>query len=195
MSGWLLASTLIMFVAPVLDRIAGQRLSARMAVVFDVLIAVLVIAHIIPECVHGLGWVAILICLLGIVVPTAIEKLFSRCVPQVHIASRVLVVAGLIIHNYMDGAMIVSVLHAPMGMDAHASIFLVLHKLPVALAVWRNSSNKLAWGILVLLALSNLCGYLVQFNFITAIPMAWHYGLLAFMAGAFLHLSGHRLHH
>ena len=195
MTIWLVASTLVMFVAPLLDKLAGDRLSGRLLTVLDLLIAVLVIAHILPECFQGLGWTAILICFLGAAFPSMIEQFFVRSVPQVHLISRVLVVGGLILHNYMDGAMIVSILHAPMGVDSHASLFLVLHKIPVALAVWRNSSKKLAWGILLLLAVSNLCGYLLQFSFVSVIPMVWHYGLLAFMAGAFLHLCGHRLQH
>ena len=193
MTIWLVASSLVMFIAPLLDKLAGDRLSERVLTGLDMLIAVLVIAHILPECFEGLGWTAILICALGAAIPSMIEQFFARSAPQVHLASRVLVVGGLIIHNYMDGAMIVSILHIPMAMDTNALIFLVVHKIPVALAVWRNTSKKLAWGVLTLLGVSNMCGYLLQFNFVSAIPVAWHYGLLAFMAGSFLHLCVHRL--
>ena len=185
-----------MFVAPVLDRLATHwHLSARTLSVVDMIVSLLIVAHILPECFFGAGWWALLACFLGIVLPSLIEMIFAHCVPQVHFVSRIIVVTGLVFHSYIDGVMIVSVLHASLGEHTHASIFLVLHKIPVALSVWRNTGRKLAWLILCLLALSNLCGYLLHFNIVDSMPFQWHYLSLSFMVGTLLHLSGHRLYH
>lgn len=183
---------MLLFVAPPLAKLGGKvAISRRLSSLIELGISLLVVSHLVPECYHKVGWVAILLCLIGFGIPLLIEYSFGRCVSQVHIVTKIASLCALILHGHMDGALLASILYfGPLEHHTRVLLFLFLHKIPVSLAVW-NSSGKgySGWTALTLLALANLSGYFLSSSFLQAVPTELHYDFLALGSGALLHLS------
>ena len=191
---WVLANSLILYIAPLTWHMVKDRIntSSRLSEVVTLVIALAVVVHILPECIDKLGWLAIILAFCGFGTPYLIEFAFSRCVPQVHFATKVTVMCGLILHGYLDGALLASILHfGPLPYHTPALIFLFLHKIPESLAVWHNVGGKeTGWIAISLLALTNLLGYYLSASYmLPAIPAGFSAGFLAFMVGSLIHLS------
>lgn len=196
---WVIASSLILFVAPPLAQLGGRvAVSHRLSAFINLGIGLLVVAHLVPECYRQVGWWAVVLCLSGFSIPFLIEHSFGRCVSQVHVATKIAVLCALVLHGHMDGALLASILYfGPLEHHTKVLALLLLHKIPVSLAAWNNSSKDYrGWAVLILLAFANLSGFFLSSSFLSTVPTELHYGFLALGSGALLHLSatstGHR---
>jgi len=130
----LVAGTLALWMGPVLVRLVGQRRSLLCALDGFVVTALLGLIglHLLPEAlVHG-GWLAVLMTVVGLLVPGLIEGRVDSPRPVVGLA-----VAGFGVHAMLDGA---ALSHG--GHDHHGELLAVgvmLHRLPLGLALW--------WGL------------------------------------------------
>ncbi|MCA8959388.1 MAG: permease [Planctomycetes bacterium] len=152
-----------------------------------VAIAGLVLVDILPHSFEIAGWPVVLIALCGIFVPTLLERARMKLGAKAHRTALVLAIAGLLLHSAMDGA--------GLSFGSSLSLALILHRLPVGLAIWvllrRTHGIGAALGAIVLLDLATYGG----FHFATHLDLqhglpALHW-FVALVAGSLLHVVVH----
>jgi uncharacterized membrane protein YraQ (UPF0718 family) len=131
-SAFLLATLLALAAGPVLYA-AGRR-DARALAFLDgfvlVSIAGLVVLEVVPGTfLQGGAW-SLAFLLAGLFGPTLLERLFRRAERATHIGALGLAVLGLVFHALADGVVL-----APGG-DGALALAVVVHSLPVGMAVW-----------------------------------------------------------
>jgi zinc transporter ZupT len=189
---FLIAALIGLALGPLVFNALHRSPATQLALDGFVLVAVvgLVISHILPEAFESAGWWSILAASAGLLLPLTVEKLRALS----HNASHgvVLGVAGLalLLHASVDGVG----LAAAEGSSALA-LAVVLHRLPVGLAVWWLVCPQFGrrWAALVLAALgvATVSGYGMQIAFAPSEGIALHL-VQAFVAGSLLHVLLHQ---
>jgi hypothetical protein len=64
----------------------------------------LVVLLLVPEIVASLGWTAPFLVLAGYLLPTLLEKLVARAAETLHLLTLYVALAGLLLHEGLDGA-------------------------------------------------------------------------------------------
>jgi hypothetical protein len=134
MPAFLLATLLALAAGPLLY-VAAQRRPRTLAFLDGfvlVSIAGLVLLEVVPGTFMEGGPWSIAFLLAGLFGPTLLEHLFRQAQREAHIGALTLAICGLILHALADGAVL-----AP-GADAGWALPLavVIHSLPVGIAVW-----------------------------------------------------------
>lgn len=158
---FLIATLLALAAGPVLY--AGARSRPRMLAFLDgfvlVSIAGLVVLEVVPGTfLEGGPW-SLAFLLAGLFGPTLLEHRFRHAEREAHIGALVLAVAGLVFHALADGVVL-----APGSTDDWAlSAAVVVHSIPVGMAVWWLLAPNFGTGppLLALLAMGagTLAGY------------------------------------
>ena len=165
------------------NRRGGRRLLNGLIVIS---IAFILLAHIIPQSIQHGGNAAFGMLALGLVFPIVLERLMSRAHYAAHTAIVVLAAAGLMLHAVIDGL-------ALRPEHGHAlAIAIILHRLPVGMAVWwvvrPNLGKWAAVTTIAAIAIATAAGYLLA-DAVAALaetrPTAW---LQAFVAGSLVHV-------
>ncbi|MCI0749207.1 MAG: hypothetical protein L0Y32_01510 [Nevskiales bacterium] len=92
----------------------------------------LVVVEVLPETFkHGGLW-SLAFLLGGLLGPTLLERAFRRVQREAHIVTLALATAGLILHTLADGP----ILALSQGGDWALPLAVVLHSIPVGMAVW-----------------------------------------------------------
>ncbi len=193
----LLLSILTLFVGPLLYHWLRQ--GGLIARTFDrfivaVLVGVIVLL-LIPEVLHHMGWIAVLLALIGYLVPGLLEHAIKRAARVFHLFSLVIALVGLTLHALLDGAGLAA---GGGGDHPGLSLAIVLHRFGVGLAIWLMVQpaygRQAAWSVLVLVCIATLLGF---YGSERALPMAgedaFHY-LQALIVGAIVHSLVHRTH-
>ncbi|MGH8442125.1 MAG: permease [Nevskiaceae bacterium] len=132
-SAFLLATLLALAAGPVLY--AAARRSARTLAFLDgfvlVSIAGLVVLEVVPGTFMEGGLWSLAFLLAGLFGPTVLERLFRQAERQAHIGALLLAICGLVFHALADGVAL-----APNGGDWALPAAVVVHSLPVGMAVW-----------------------------------------------------------
>ena len=133
----LLASILALGLGPLAYRFADRRnilLGVLDGFVF-VAIGGLVILRVLPEAVMQGGWPAIGFVIVGFAGPTVAEHLFHRAAKGTHVLALFLGLLGLCLHALIDGVALGDSGAVQLwGPQLKAAV--VLHRLPVGLAIW-----------------------------------------------------------
>jgi hypothetical protein len=207
----LVASILALLIGPLLFQASrlGTRVLAFLEGFAFITIAGLLLFSIFPHALIAGGVLAWVFALLGLVFPVALEHLFNRLAREIHMLILLLGVAGLFVHAILDGVALalpaVAASLQPVGTDNgenELALAIVLHRLPMGLAVWHliapAFSLMAAIGILILLALGTLVGFIAGADLINTVQgpgLAW---FQAFVAGSILHVivyePGHHGH-
>lgn len=151
-------------------------------------IAGLVFLYILPHTVADAGITTLLAALLGLLLPSFLEKI-HKIATRAHKLTIVITVVGLAVHSYADGLVLLAG-----GMLAFA---IVLHNIPVGFFIWwiaRDSKDtgqvRKAVTALVLISLTTLLGFFSNTLLTTIQHNAFGY-LEAFVAGSLLHVLFH----
>lgn len=151
----LLLSLAAIGAAPLLDRaLTGRPFAASAADAFAaVAVLATVLLHVLPHGIEALGPLALLPAVAGLLVPSLCELGGLRVLG-------ITAIVGLGAHALVDGAM----LAAPDAHEAdHALAWaVVIHTVPLSLAVWRAARPHGTWlaaGVLGVTALSELVGW------------------------------------
>lgn len=149
-------------------------------------IAVIILAHIIPDAYALAGNRAIVILLLGIAFPMLLERLFRKATDAAHFAIVIVAVVGLLLHSVIDG---VALLPENGNVLAYA---IVLHQLPVGMAVWwavrPNFGIPRAVTVFSAIIIATVSGYFVgdiAIQWVAAKNLAL---FQAFVAGSLIHV-------
>lgn len=195
----LLAAIAALLIGPILLQLG--RLGPRVAGLLDgftfISIAGLLGFGILPEALAAGGMVAALFAAVGLIFPWALEKQFHRAAPSAHLFILWLGIAGLAVHAMVDGLALASGAGEAVadGHDhggAELGLAVILHRLPVGLAVWHllapSLGHRFALFVLGLMCAATGAGFWLAphwFAWLDGNAVAW---FQAFVAGSILHM-------
>ncbi len=156
-------------------------------------IAGIVFVHIIPEAIGAGGGAAIAFLLLGLAFPVLLEHRFHDAVPQAHGFILFLAALGIVVHAAIDGVALVPTGDAARWYDNELALGVVLHRLPVGMAVWwsvrPNFGRGVALGAFGLIVAATIVAYIAAepvLELAAAGSVAW---FQAFVSGSLIHIA------
>jgi len=125
-----------LLLAPVIARAARSRSWLLSALDGFVLVSIgaLVFLEILPQCVRVAGLGALVAALIGLLGPGLAERMLQRGARETHRAALALALLGLALHASLDGAALARPEDEATGVSLAVAV--VVHRLPVALAIW-----------------------------------------------------------
>ena len=156
----------------------------------------LVLIHILPELLEHGGFVTLLFVILGLWGPTASERIFHRYSEITHNITLSLGIIGLLLHTITDGGAMV--LSQQQGNSPLLALGVILHRLPVGLAIWWLLKPQVGarWAGIVLVAMMGLTavGYFAGEQLLHQLSIENTVYLQAFVTGSILHVVLHQPH-
>ena len=193
---WFLGASLAGLLAgPLLYRLAVKGRAAMSALDGFVVVVVLglVLLEIMPSSLELAGWKALVAAVVGLLIPSLAEPRFGA--KKSHRVATAVAVLGLLGHSFVDGMG----LSLPAGMDNHSrslGIAIVLHQLPVGLAVWMmlgaspQAKPQIAGWLLCVMAIFTCLGF-YSVGLRSSLSHAGWGAFQAFAGGLLLHVVGH----
>ena len=158
-----------------------------------VTIAVIILVHIIPDAFFKAGMSAIAILVLGIAFPVLLERIFRRAADAAHLAIVIIAIVGLLLHAVIDGLALL-----PENGSALAYA-IVLHRLPVGMAIWwavkPNLGTLPAVAIFSLIIAATVAGYFVGDHIVPLVETKTMALFQAFVAGSLIHVVAFGVKH
>ena len=193
---FLIATLIVLAAGPALY--AAARESARTLAFLDgfvvVSIAGLVVFEVAPDTFKAGGIGSLVFLIAGAFGPTALERWFRRAERHMHIGTLLLAMGGLVLHALADGV----VLAPGAATDWALPLAVVIHSLPVGMAVWWLLAPHFGpWPpLLALLAMGT--GTIVGYRYGAALEdlfsaQAWAW-FQSLVAGTILHVIFGRPH-
>lgn len=210
---YFLLSILSLLGAPLFEKYLRPNRKAEFFVTSFIVLSVayIVFLHIIPEVNHVIGPVlTTAFVLIGIFIALIIEHFVHNIKSHAqdsfsHLLLLLTIVFGLGVHMVIDGVMLHVDAHG-FTEHNHSSLFsenfpaslglaIVLHRLPVALLIWRKFvacfNKKLAWYVILFLVFCNFLGFYGPniFEIFNIYQLKSIAILQAFVSGAVLHIA------
>ena len=157
----------------------------------------LVALHLIPESIHYAGFNSVGFAFVGLILPSALERLWHKAAPRVHMLSVVFSMLGLVIHGMMDGAALAIPSfhdhhhHGSHDSHVHLPLAVLLHRLPVGLFIWsylRPQGLLKPVFVLSLISLSTIIGYGLAGTIVHQLDNQLLAYFQALVAGSLLHI-------
>ena len=194
----LFLSLIPLMAAPLLHYVMESKAKLRIFTSRALIIAVaaLIVGHILPESYEVIGWYAILLAVLGLVIPSSLERMWVSEKWAIHAVPVWFMIAGLALHGLMDGAGIAAPeLHHHGHHHGHSHslpMAVLLHRLPVGLMIWGvffpNHGFKLPTLYLSAIGLSTIAGYALSHYYLVGHSPSIA-AVEAVVAGALLHIA------
>ena len=191
---YLFWSVLILAAVPVIYRLCRGRSQALTALDGFVFVSMggIILLDFLPQALEDGGWPCVVFAVLGVGLPTVIERRGHRLGEHFHRAALYLGLLGLLIHSMLDGVYLGS-----SGADSGLlPLAVILHRLPVGLTVWwlvRWSRGRGAAMLLLgVLAVLTALGYFAGSGLLDGLSgrgLAWFQSLVA---GSLFHVVLHR---
>ena len=191
---YLFWSVLILGAVPVIYRLCRGRSQALTALDGFVFVSMggIILLDFLPQALEAGGWPCVVFAVLGVGLPTVIERRAHRLGEHFHRAALYLGLLGLLIHSMLDGVYLGS-----SGADSGLlPLAVILHRLPVGLTVWwlvRWSRGRAAAMLLLgVLAVLTALGYFAGAGLLDGLSgkgLAWFQSLVA---GSLFHVVLHR---
>ncbi|MCL2916101.1 metal transporter [Shewanella corallii] len=195
---YLFASCIALLIGPLFYRYfsSGSGLQKGLDGFIFVSLGGLVLVHILPELLHHGGFLSLLFVVLGLWGPTASERLFHRYSEITHNLTLALGIGGLLLHTLTDGGAMV--LAQQEGNSPLLALGVILHRLPVGLAIWWLLKPQVGtkWASLVIAAMMVLTsvGYFASAQLLSQLSIDNTVYLQAFVTGSILHVVLHQPH-
>ena len=185
----LTATLLTLLLGPLLFRLA-RPLPALLPILDGFIfvgIGGLMLLDILPHSVEVAGFLALAVAALGFFGPTLAERLWHRVGERAHAAALMVALVGILTHSFIDGMALVE--------GASLSLAVILHRVPVALALWSlirpGYGTLIASTVLTLMGLSTIGGYFLGHT-LADLATRPALGLFeALVAGSLLHVVFH----
>ncbi|MCJ7589989.1 MAG: hypothetical protein MUO51_01390 [Woeseiaceae bacterium] len=149
-------------------------------------IAVIIAIHISPEALEHGGKAAIIVILAGLAFPMILERLFRKATDTAHLVIVALAATGLLVHAVVDGIALLP------GSGTGLAYAIVLHRLPVGMAVWwairPNFGKTAAMLAFALIILSTTAGYFAGDHILEMADARTLAMLQAFVSGSLIHV-------
>ena len=191
---YLFWSVLILAAVPVIYRLCRGRSQALTALDGFMFVSMggIILLDFLPQALEDGGWPCVVFAVLGVGLPTVIERRGHRLGEHFHRAALYLGLLGLLIHSMLDGVYLGS-----SGADSGLlPLAVILHRLPVGLTVWwlvRWSRGRGAAMLLLgVLAVLTALGYFAGSGLLDDLSgrgLAWFQSLVA---GSLFHVVLHR---
>ena len=153
------------------------------------------VIHLLPEAVVHIGGWALLMVVLGALLPFFAERAFHNYERATHGGVLVLALSGIFIHTLLDG-IAVSSASATSATGQALALAVILHRLPVGLLIWWAlkplTGVRTIIGVLALMCLGTIAGFTLGE---IELPFAHSAGLSYFQSlvtGSLLHVLFHR---
>lgn len=194
----LLASILALGIGPLMYAFAARVPRALSFIDGFVLASVggLVLLFVVPDAWKMAGWISIPVIIGGVIFPIVLESKSSASAKGTHRLMLMLAMVGLVMHTMLDGLAIGSESHEE-GLKA-MSLAVVMHRLPVGLAVWallRPRGRRYAFAVLAAIIAGTVFGYSMGGSDLLATTGAPFALFQAFVAGSLLHVVMHENAH
>ena len=168
-----------------------QRLLERFVVV---VVAGLVLLHILPHGFALCGWPAVLAVVLGLVIPVVAHQALHGQGRERKAVLAIAVVA-LGVHATLDGVSLAGRGHEHAGGFTLLAVAVVLHRFPVAIAIWWMTrpvfGASIAVAVLTMVGVATVGGYALAGS-VFGPESQWTMGMVqAAMGGALLHVVAH----
>lgn len=193
----LLLSLLMLFVGPLLfSWFSSSHAVARTVDRFIVVILVVMVGVLlVPEIIEPLGAWALLLLVLGYLLPGVLERLVKQASEAMHLYSILLALAGLFLHALLDGAGLAgSKITDSLGLAAA----IILHRFGVGLMLWMIVQpvygNRGAWLTLFGMAAATVLGYEFSEWLLPLAGDVFINGMMAVIIGTIIHGLVHRSH-
>jgi len=198
---FLILCLVVLFLGPILHPLLNKRHNLMSFLDGFVLTAVLALlfCHILPHAMESQGFLVLLVAFLGMMLPTALEKLGHKFATVSHKTTICLAIVGLAFHMFADGVALIqpeSLHEQAQQTYAIVPFTIFLHSIPMALMVWwiiRPATSQ-KWALLILLSLaaSLILGFIFGFYVATSDHPA-SFGLFeGLVMGSLLHVMFHR---
>jgi CDP-diglyceride synthetase len=149
-------------------------------------IAAIIATHVVPEALRHGGKMAILVLIFGLAFPMLLERLFRKATDTAHLFVVALAAAGLLMHAVIDGV----ALHAENG--AALAYAIVLHRLPVGMAMWcivrPNFGITVTVALFALTISATIIGYFLGGTIAELAETRTLAMLQAFISGSLIHV-------
>ncbi len=173
-------------------------------------IAGIVCVYIIPDAIRIGGLYAFGFLIAGLAFPVLVERVFEKSLHEAHVFILVLAAAGLVVHATIDGIALLPQADAPklhhhemlLGgvISEHSlAIGVILHRLPVGMAIWWSLRPQLglaaAVGTFVLIIAATTAAYILGtpvVEWVETRGVAW---FQAFVAGSLVHVVAFGVSH
>ncbi|QYK01344.1 metal transporter [Shewanella psychrotolerans] len=195
---YLIASCIALLLGPLFYRFftTGTGLQKGLDGFIFVSLGGLVLIHILPELLEHGGFLAIIFVIIGLWGPTLSERLFHRYSEVTHNLTLTLGITGLLLHTITDGGAMI--LAQQDGNSALLALGVILHRLPVGLAIWWLLKPQVGgrWATIVLVGMMMLTGvgYFAGEQLLAHLSLDKTVYLQAFVTGSILHVVLHQPH-
>ena len=153
------------------------------------------VVHLLPEAVVEIGGMALLMVVLGALLPYFAERAFHNYERATHSGVLVLAFSGILVHTLLDG-IAVSQASRDHGSGQVLAYAVILHRLPVGLLIWwalKPLSNiKVIAGVLVLMSLATAAGFTLGTAEFPGAHSTYITYFQALVTGSLLHVLFHR---
>lgn len=198
---YLLLSNLALVAGPLVFSLASRRAAAREGLEGFILVTLagIVFLHIAPEAWRVAGYASVAAGLLGLAFPMLLERAYHRSLSRAHLVVLVVAAAGVVVHAVLDGVALLPLVagesagHAHHAMSDRAlAIGVIIHRLPVGMAIWWVLRPQFGTGIavatFVVVIVTTVLGYLAGAEAFAA--SAWGLAVFqAFVAGSLIHVA------
>lgn len=153
------------------------------------------VIHLLPEAVVEIGGMALLMVVLGALLPYFAERAFHNYERATHSGVLVLAFSGILVHTLLDGVAVsqASLEHGSGQVLAYA---VILHRLPVGLLIWWAlkplSNMKFIVSILVFMSLATAAGFSLGGADLSGTHSTYITYFQALVTGSLLHVLFHR---
>ncbi|QBF82957.1 metal transporter [Shewanella maritima] len=195
---YLVASCIALLFGPLCYRFFSQGSGLQKALDGFIFVSLggLVLIHIMPELLEHGGWLTLVFVALGLWGPTASERVFHQYSHVTHNITLALGIGGLLLHTITDGSAMV--LAQQDNYSIMLAIGVILHRLPVGLAIWWLLKPQVGskWASLVIAAMMLLtaAGYFGSEQVLDQLSLENTALLQAFVTGSILHVVLHQPH-
>ncbi len=191
----LILSIAALLLGPMIYAVARKRRLARriLDTLIVITIAVIIAVHIVPAAISHGGTLAAIVIVSGIIFPMLLERLFRQATDAAHLVIVAIAAMGLLIHALVDGVALLP--QSGTGL----SIAIILHRLPVGMALWwairPNFGKAVAVLAFALISLATAAGYLIGESTIEMAEARTLAMLQAFVAGSLIHVVAFGVRH
>ena len=153
------------------------------------------VTHLLPEAVIEIGGMALVMVVLGALLPYLAERAFHSYERATHSGVLVLAFSGILVHTLLDG-MALSQGSMGHGVGEALAYAVILHRLPVGLLIWWAlkglSTPRTIMGVLTLMCLSTIAGFALGGMQVQVLNASWVTYFQALVTGSLLHVLFHR---
>ncbi len=155
----------------------------------------IVLVHVFPASIAAGGFAVLVAIVVGLTIPLLADRTMMHGKGRVRGATLAAGLAALAVHGILDGV----ALAAPVGgvdRSSMLAIAVVLHRLPVGLAVWWLVRPRLGtWGavaVVAVLAAASCSGFAFSLAWPVVFDSRWWFIIQALLMGTLLHIVVHQ---